>query len=233
MPKHHGKMMGAVISFVLVCVAVSTPLHSWAEAGGQGKAQGNSCMSQCMGFNAPSYDAGHELTQACQAQCNVGTGAGSCLASADGCCVPYTEDPDCPTLADVHLGFEDSAAVMCVAPLSPAYCVSQDVRVYNDGPVSVTVSVSFSGTYDETPENSFANHLINNTFCTGTDDGVSSWSASCTVENVPAGGSTFLARMWAYLGGSHAGSASVTTSSSPDPDTSNNTVEWNFTAPVP
>jgi len=135
--------------------------------------------------------------------------------------------------ADVRLGFEDSASVMCVTPLNPDYCISQDVRVYNDGSVPVTVSVSLSGTYDETPTNSFARHLINTTFCTGSDDGVSSWSASCTVQDVPAGGSTFVARMWAYLGGSHAGSASVTASSSPDPDSSNDTVSWNFTAPTP
>ncbi len=134
--------------------------------------------------------------------------------------------------SDVRLGFEDSAAVTCVTPLNPAYCISQDVRVYNDGSVPVTVSVTLSGTYDQTPTNSFAGHLINSVFCTGTDDGISSWSASCTVTNVPAGGSTFLARMWAYLGASHVGSATVTASSSPDPTSSNDTASWNFTAPT-
>jgi len=64
-------------------------------AGGQGKVQGNSCMAQCMGVNAEFFDAGNELTQFCQGQCNVGTGAGACLTSADGCCVPFTGDPDC------------------------------------------------------------------------------------------------------------------------------------------
>lgn len=66
-----------------------------AMGGGQGKAKGNSCMSQCIGINAEFYDASNELTKLCQVECNVGTGQGSCLTSEDGCCVPYTDDVDC------------------------------------------------------------------------------------------------------------------------------------------
>jgi len=52
-------------------------------------------MAQCMGVNSEFYNASSELTKFCQSVCNVGTGKGSCLTSEDGCCVPYTNDPDC------------------------------------------------------------------------------------------------------------------------------------------
>ncbi len=81
--------------FLLITILISIPVIVWAVAGGQGKAQGNNCMSQCMGTNAEFYDAANELTQACQAECNVGTGEGACLTTEDECCVPYTDDPDC------------------------------------------------------------------------------------------------------------------------------------------
>jgi hypothetical protein len=104
----------AYVFSAFVVLGLSFSRDSWAGAGGQGKAEGNSCMSQCMGFNAPFYDAANALTQFCQSQCNVGTGAGTCLATADGCCVPYTGDPDCEQVARYDgpgNGTDDATAV--------------------------------------------------------------------------------------------------------------------------
>lgn len=100
--KHYALAITGIVAVVAVVALVM--MFSGANkitgmaAGGQGKAQGNSCMSQCMGINAVSYSVANELTQQCQVECNVGTGAGSCLTSADGCCVPFTGDVDCGAL---------------------------------------------------------------------------------------------------------------------------------------
>jgi len=84
-----------LIAVVTLLILAIPPVIVLATAGGQGKAAGNSCMAQCMGINAEFFDASSELTQTCQQQCGIGTGQGSCLTSGDGCCVPFTDDPDC------------------------------------------------------------------------------------------------------------------------------------------
>jgi hypothetical protein len=66
-------------------------------ASGQGKTKGNTCMAQCTGVNSQYYDASKPLTQACKQECGIVQydEPGACLTSKDGCCVPYTLDPDC------------------------------------------------------------------------------------------------------------------------------------------
>ncbi len=99
-----------LLSIVFVIVAIAMIPLVFSLAGGQGKAKGNSCMAQCMKVEAEYYDASKELTQDCQVACNVGTGQGSCLTSDDGCCVPYTDDPDCvSTCTDVTIHVQDSS----------------------------------------------------------------------------------------------------------------------------
>ena len=78
-----------------IAIFISIPVIIWALAGGQGKSEGNSCMSQCTEANAEFFNTSDDLTQFCQTECNIGTGQGSCLTSEDGCCVLFTADPDC------------------------------------------------------------------------------------------------------------------------------------------
>jgi len=91
----------AAVVLVLALVVYAAP----------GKTKGNSCMSQCMGANAEYYDAQNELTQACKVECSIGQydEPGACLTTEDGCCVPYTDDPDCVVVecpADFVAGVE-------------------------------------------------------------------------------------------------------------------------------
>ena len=55
----------------------------------------NSCMASCLKTNSGLFDNSNALTNFCREQCHLGTGQGACLPTADGCCVPYTGDPDC------------------------------------------------------------------------------------------------------------------------------------------
>jgi len=130
---------------------------------------------------------------------------------------------------------ESRDSLICVpgAPVPP-YCEAWDVWVYNNGPVAVNVTVSFSGTFDDSA-NAFteASYDPNDNFCTVTP-GTNSFSGSCTINNVqPNGGGAFLLRLIAKFGGSHVGSASITSSSVADADTSNDTTSWNFSADIP
>ena len=97
-------------------IFIVIPLIVWAIGGGVGKAKGNSCMAQCMGINAEFYDASNELTQFCQAECNVGTGQGSCLTSQDGCCVLYTGDPDCIVYPECMVNEDCNSGEFCELP---------------------------------------------------------------------------------------------------------------------
>ena len=83
------------VLLISIAIFISIPILILALAGGQGKSGGNSCMSQCTEANAEFHDTSNELTQFCQAECNAGTGQGSCLTTEDDCCVLYTNDPDC------------------------------------------------------------------------------------------------------------------------------------------
>jgi hypothetical protein len=149
-------------------------------------------------------------------------------------CVDYAVGGGTPVAqgADVRVTYVDSAAVMCVTPWNPAYCFSKDVWVYNDGPATASrVSIDIS---DTEVEGAFGpnGYLVNNNFCTVTGSDEGNVTLSCTVTNVEApGGGAFLFRFYAYNGGSHTGSATVTSSSPADPNTSNNTVSWDLTAP--
>lgn len=88
---------------LILGVILFIPVIVLAIAGGQGKAKGNSCMPQCMKENADSFDSSKELTQFCKEECNIGTGQGKCLTTEDGCCVPYTDDPDCCETNEIGL----------------------------------------------------------------------------------------------------------------------------------
>lgn len=83
------------VLLISIAIFISIPVIIWALAGGQGKSEGNSCMSRCAEANAEFYNSSDDLTQFCQTECNVGTGQGACLTSKDGCCVLFTDDPDC------------------------------------------------------------------------------------------------------------------------------------------
>jgi len=118
------------ISVILVTAITMIPL-TLSDAGGQGKTQGNSCMAQCIGALADTYDASKEITQTCKEICNVGTGQGSCLTTEDGCCVPYTEDPDCVCITAI--------TVLWISDESPAVGFSVTLIEYDpNNPIGTT-----------------------------------------------------------------------------------------------
>lgn len=139
------------------------------------------------------------------------------------------------TFSDVYMTQENRDSLMCGpgAP-SPPYCEAWDVWVNNSGPVAVDVTISFSGTFDDSATAfTVASYDPNDNFCTVTP-GTNSFTGSCTVNNVqPNGGGAFLLRLVAEQGGSHMGSASITAASVADPNTTNNTTPWNFSAEIP
>jgi hypothetical protein len=66
--------------------------------GGQGKAQGDPCMANCMGdfgLTGIWYGKQSDLTQFCLTQCNPAQNNENCGSHDDGCCVPWTGDADC------------------------------------------------------------------------------------------------------------------------------------------
>ena len=91
----NGKSLLGIFSVVLVITAITVIPIVFSLAGGKGKAQGNSCMSECMGVAAKEYDLSKEITQHCRYLCNAGVGEGVCTSVLDGCCVLETNDPDC------------------------------------------------------------------------------------------------------------------------------------------
>jgi hypothetical protein len=131
---------------------------------------------------------------------------------------------------DVRLGFENSEALMCDGLGDGGdLCVSEDIRLYNDGAIPVTVNFDIDDTYVQGSALS-TSFIPNPTMqCSGPIGG-GTVDQSCTVTNLQPG-SIFVGRLTANYGGSHVGSASVTSSSSPDPDTSNNSLAWNLVAP--
>lgn len=139
------------------------------------------------------------------------------------------------TFSDVYMTQENRDSLMCGpgAP-SPPYCEAWDVWVYNSGPVAVNVTISFSGTFDDSATAfTVASYDFRTTGCTVTP-GSGSYSATCSLQNIqPNGGGAFLLRLVAETGGSHVGSASITTASVADPNTTNDTTSWNFSADIP
>ncbi len=142
-----------IFTFVLLFLNDSEPNLVGAIAGGNGKAIGNSCMAQCMGQEAEYFDASKELTQNCQEQCNVGTGAGVCLTTADDCCVPFTEDPDCCQSG------ENLALDALVSHHSGAATAEFSPRNYNDGVIAEEGSLPWGWTQFN-PEHSTEKHWI-------------------------------------------------------------------------
>ena len=140
------------------------------------------------------------------------------------------------TFSDVYMTQVSEDSVQCFQgslDLRP-YCESYRVWVRNAGPVAVNVTITFSGTFDDSATAfTVASYGPNDTFCT-TTPGTNSFSGSCTINYVqPNGGGAGLLGLLAKTGGVHIGSASITTSSVADPDTSNNTTSWNFSADIP
>jgi hypothetical protein len=156
---------------------------------------------------------------------------------------PFTSEQECVdqavaggalvTFVDLSIGAEETE-LGCQTPWDPDYCTSNMLRVYNGGSVNMTVNVTLSGTYQ--PDSFYAEVIPNvGSQCTFADDQAGNWSETCTGLTVLAGGSTFLAHVIARNGASQAGSASVTSRSPslPDPNSTNDTFTWNFTAPAP
>jgi hypothetical protein len=138
------------------------------------------------------------------------------------------------TYADVSIA-DEGGTLGCTTPWTTDNCSSIHLRIYNAGPAAVTVSWSLSGTYQRTdPSYTLMIPPIDgaNGSCSSTDDGLGTWTAACTGVSVPAGGSAFLAHIIARVGATQAGTASITSSSLPDPDSSNDSYTWNFTAPT-
>lgn len=148
-------------------------------------------------------------------------------------CVDHAVGTGTPlTYADISIA-TDPGTLGCGEPFDPAFCTSIHIRVYNAGPATATVSWSLNGTYQR--EHSSLTLIVTGTngTCTDADDQQGTWSASCTGTTVPPGGSTFIAHVVARNGATQAGTVSITASSLPDPDASNNSFSWNFTAPSP
>lgn len=139
------------------------------------------------------------------------------------------------TFADVYMTQVSEDSVQCFQgslDLRP-YCESWRVWVRNAGPVAVDVTVSFSGTFDDSATAfTVASYDPNENFCTTAPE-TGGFTGSCTITVQPNGGGVGLLGLLAKTGGVHSGSASITTASVADPDTTNNTTSWNFSADIP
>jgi hypothetical protein len=159
----------------------------------------------------------------------LGPSTGSTQFASEQECVDYAVGEGTPVaFADVRFAVEDTTEARCPAPEPSPLCAAGDVRVYNDGPVAVTVNVSFDDTISGAGSFLFE---VNPVYCSAIIDPPNpTFTGSCTDVPIPAGGSTFIlfVRTLSDDGG-HAGSASITSTSSPDPNTDNNTISWNVT----
>jgi hypothetical protein len=140
------------------------------------------------------------------------------------------------TFTDVRMTQENRDSLMCTQgdlDLRP-YCEAWDVWVRNYGPVAVNVTISFSGTFDDSATAfTEASYDPNDNFCTATPVGTNGFTGSCTINNVqPNQGGAFLLRLVAEMGGWHLGSASITSASVADPDAANDTTSWDFNAEI-
>jgi hypothetical protein len=190
--------------------------------------------TQCSSYGAQGGQIINQAALACLngGWQNLGSSSTTPFTSEQQCVDQAVGGGTLVTFADVRLGSEDSEALSCGPPHDPASCDSIDVRVYNDGPSAVTVTVSLSGTFVEPAANSSAGVLTGNNICSFVNNN-GSWTATCTTSVPSGGGNTFLARIFARNGASQVGSAEITASSAADPDASNDTLAWDFTAPVP
>ena len=115
--------------FSVVLLATAIPLV-FSAPGGNGKLKGNSCMAQCLKVDAGFYEdnSANEEVQNCKALCMPDFQEGTCLVSADGCCVSEvaSTDPDCiaectHTSVTVHVEYSNG---------NPAVAV--DVKIYDE-----------------------------------------------------------------------------------------------------
>jgi hypothetical protein len=206
--------------------------QDWYTRDGQSFASASDCTSYAAKKGAQL------INQAALACLNggwqsLGTSSGT-FTSEQECVDAAVGGATLVTYADVRIA-DEGGTLGCTTPWTADNCSSIHLRIYNDGPVAVTVSWSLSGTYQRTDP--LFTEMITpidgaNGSCSRSDDGAGNWTASCTGVSVPAGGSAFLAHIIARVGATQAGTASITASSRPDPDSSNDSCSWNFTAPT-
>ncbi|MBW2981886.1 hypothetical protein KY343_03330 [Candidatus Woesearchaeota archaeon] len=135
MEEKQRKALAVVVVVALIAAAsfLLPQITGMAVSGaGQGKAKGNVCMKECMGINADAYDAQSDLTQYCVSQCNPAIENSACAEHADGCCVPFSGDPDCGGAAGGgETCFLESAVVLDPAKQEKG-AISGNIVVWQD-----------------------------------------------------------------------------------------------------
>ncbi len=133
-------MVVAIVAIVGLVVAVYSASVTGLVAGGNGRAKGDSCMKSCMaefGQTGEYFDTQSDLTQYCLTQCNPAQDNAQCDSHADGCCAPFSGDPDCKgvgsgtsgdvtcpgfTAQDIQDAMEEMAAAgILEVSISPGY----------------------------------------------------------------------------------------------------------------
>jgi hypothetical protein len=207
---------------------------SWYTREGQPFAS----FSECVSYGAK----GSQLINTDALTCLNGgwqsLGNGTTPFTSEQECIDYAGGTGTPVAvgADLYVS-TDPTTIGCGPPSDPAYCTSIHIRVYNPSSMAVTVSWTFNGTYQET--SSLGTEIwpllpITNPNCSYIDNDVAgTFTGGCTNVLLPGSTSIFVAHVVARVGSTQSGTVSITSSSLPDPNPSNNSFSWNFTAASP